>query len=124
MTEHTVCLRLEKLRSAMAGKNLAAWIVRTSDPYLSEYVPDHWTGVRWLSGFTGSTAILAVTAGEAALFTDSRYWEQAGRELEGSGIALVRLGASGEPDPAAWISARLKRGERIGTDYAAISISS
>lgn len=123
MTEHSVCSRLEKVRTAMADKDLAAWIVRTSDPYLSEYVPEHWTGVRWLSGFTGSTAVLAVTSDEAALFTDSRYWEQADRELKGSGISLVRLGAAGEPEPAAWISARLGRGERIGTDYAAMSIS-
>ena len=35
---------------------------------------------RWLSGFTGSAAMLLITKEQAILSTDSRYWEQAGRE--------------------------------------------
>lgn len=38
---------------------------------------------RWLSGFTGSAAILLITAEQAILSTDSRYWEQAEREAAG-----------------------------------------
>ena len=62
----------------------------SSDPHLSEYLPERWQGRQWASGFTGSIATLAVTLDRAALFADSRYWVQAERELAGSGIELVK----------------------------------
>ena len=64
-------------------------LVPSSDPHLSEYLPERWQGRQWLSGFTGSMGTLVVGTTEAALFADSRYWGQAERELAGSGISLV-----------------------------------
>ena len=76
--------RLGKFRQTMKDRGLDAWIGRIVDPHLSEYVPEHWQSVAWLTGFTGSTARLCVTQGAAALLVDSRYWEQAEGELDGA----------------------------------------
>lgn len=92
--------RIAKLREHLVKQGLSAWISITSDPHASEYVPGRWAERAWLSGFTGSYGILVVTASEALLWTDSRYWVQASRQLEGSGIALMKLGA---PDVRGWI---------------------
>ena len=69
-------------------------LVPSADPHLSEYLPARWAGREWLSGFTGSMATLVVMQDKAALFADSRYWEQAERQLLGSGIDLVRIPSS------------------------------
>ena len=87
-------LRLERVRDALKQHQMAALLVPSSDPHLSEYLPGRWQGREWLSGFTGSMATLVVTTERAALFADSRYWVQAESELAGTGIELVRI-ASG-----------------------------
>jgi len=76
-------LRLERLRSAMQQHGLDALLVPSSDPHLSEYLPERWQGREWLSGFTGSMGTLVVTQAGGALFADSRYWGQAERQLAG-----------------------------------------
>ncbi len=53
--------RIENLRRAMRLKGVAAVIVPSSDPHLSEYLPERWQGREWLSGFTGSVGTLVVT---------------------------------------------------------------
>ena len=70
-------------------------LVPSSDPHLSEYLPERWQGRQWASGFTGSVGTLVVTLDRAALFADSRYWVQAERELAGSGIELVKIAVAG-----------------------------
>ena len=95
---------LSSLRRLMAVNDIDAYVVRISDPYLSEYIPRHWAALEWLSGFTGSAGTLVVTAESGMLYTDSRYWEQAEEELQGSGLELVRQGKPGEPDIAAWLT--------------------
>ena len=83
--------RLERVRDALARHDAQALLVPSADPHLSEYLPERWAGREWLSGFTGSMGTLAVTRDRAALFADSRYWEQAERQLQGSGIDLVKI---------------------------------
>ena len=80
-------LRIEKARDALAQHQLAALLVPSSDPHLSEYLPDRWQGRIWLSGFTGSMGTIVVTAHHAALFADSRYWVQAEAQIAGTGVA-------------------------------------
>ncbi|MBU6469699.1 MAG: aminopeptidase P family N-terminal domain-containing protein, partial [Gammaproteobacteria bacterium] len=96
----TVPQRIAALRDALRARALAACIVPTADPHLSEYLPAHWKAREWLSGFTGSAGTLIVTADFAGLWTDSRYFSQAERQLAGSGIELVRLVI---PDPLEWL---------------------
>ena len=96
------------------GPGLDAWIGRIVDPHLSEYVPEHWQSVAWLTGFTGSTARLCVTQGAAALLVDSRYWEQAEGELDGAPFEVVRLGAPYAPSQEAWLSQGSPTRGRVG----------
>lgn len=104
-THPDIAARLQALRTHMAGQGWQAVLVPSSDPHLSEYLPDRWQGRQWLSGFTGSSGTLLVSAEKAALFTDSRYWEQAEAELAGSGIDLVKLEGPAVPAYVAWLQA-------------------
>ena len=92
MTYNTPAERIAALRAALKAAKLDAWIAPSADPHLSEYIPEHWQTRRWLSGFDGSVPTLIITADRAELWADSRYWEQAEQQLQGSGIALQKLG--------------------------------
>ncbi|HET8871968.1 MAG TPA: aminopeptidase P family protein [Aquabacterium sp.] len=97
--------RLQALRAAMSAHGETAVLVPSSDPHLSEYLPAHWQGREWFSGFTGSSGTLLVGQSQAALFTDSRYWEQAEAELGGTGIELVKLDGPAIPAYVRWLKA-------------------
>ncbi len=120
---HPARARLATLRASMATRGLDAVLLPSSDPHLSEYLPAHWQGREWFSGFTGSTGTLLVLAERAALFTDSRYWVQAETELAGSGIELVRLGAPGVPGQLEWIAQALQRGQVLAVDGAVLGLA-
>lgn len=113
--------RIERLRKALDEHRLCAWIAPTGDPHLSEYLPEHWAFRNYLSGFSGSAGTLVVTARKAALWTDSRYWEQAKRQLEGSGIELMREGESGTPRIGDWLVANVPRNSVVGADLRTLS---
>jgi Xaa-Pro aminopeptidase len=114
--------RLVALRAAMQARGLAACVVLTSDPHLSEYLPEHWQARQWLSGFDGSAGTLVVTADYAGLWTDSRYWEQAEHDLADTGIATVRAGAPDVPSPPAWLAATLPAGARVNINGLVLSV--
>lgn len=116
--------RLEFLRKAMREHEVSACVVPTSDPHLSEYLPDRWQGREWLSGFTGSAGTLVVCLDAAALWTDSRYWEQAEAELDGSGITLMRSGQPGVLSPHAWVANHLEQGASVAIDGQVLSVQS
>jgi Xaa-Pro aminopeptidase len=96
--------RLAALRAHMGSQGWRAVLVPSSDPHLSEYLPERWQGRQWLSGFTGSAGTLIVAPERAALFADSRYWEQAETELRGSGIDLVRMEGAPAAAYARWLA--------------------
>jgi Xaa-Pro aminopeptidase len=100
----TVPQRLAALRTHLATSGLTACLVPSSDPHLSEYLPERWQGRQWLSGFTGSSGTLIVSSTQAAVFTDSRYWEQAEAELAGSGIDLVKVDGPVLPAYTRWLA--------------------
>nr|WP_218947960.1 aminopeptidase P family protein [Pollutimonas harenae] len=104
------------MRQAMQAHKVQACVVPTSDPHLSEYLPERWQGRQWLSGFEGSAGTLVVSDTYAGLWTDSRYWEQAEHDLQGTGITLMRAGQAGVPGPAAWLAEYLTPGERVSVD--------
>jgi Xaa-Pro aminopeptidase len=116
--------RLARLREAMANARLAAYVVPSSDPHLSEYLPERWQARRWLSGFTGSAGTLVVTAERAGVWADSRYWVQAQAQLAGTGIELMKM--AGGPQGQAyvdWLADRLAPGERVGVDGAVLALA-
>lgn len=113
MTLATVPERIAALRGVMQQRGIAACVVPTADPHLSEYLPKHWIAREWLSGFTGSAGTLVVTADFAGLWTDSRYFSQAERQLAGSDIELMKLNVPHTPEHVAWLCERVHAGDKV-----------
>lgn len=114
--------RLDALRERMRAKNIDAYIVLSTDPHLSEYLPEHWQSRAWLTGFTGSAGFAVVTQNEALLWTDSRYWVQAATQLHNSGFTLMK-----QSDPATkcltlWLHENLDEAASIGIDGMTLSV--
>ncbi|MDE6397176.1 MAG: aminopeptidase P family protein [Muribaculaceae bacterium] len=115
--------RLAELRQAMTEAGIAATIIPQTDSHQSEYIADHWQVRRFLSGFTGSAGSLVVTADKALLWTDSRYFLQAARQLEGTSIILMKDGLPGTPSIADWLADELPEGSTVGIDMMVYSFS-
>jgi Xaa-Pro aminopeptidase len=116
-------LRIEKVRDALLSHGLAAVLVPSSDPHLSEYLPERWQGRQWLSGFTGSMGTLVVTLDQAALFADSRYWAQAALELAGSGVELVKIPSGTSPQHVDWLADKVPAGQTVGVDGSVLGLA-
>ena len=119
-----VVKRIERAQSLLRDSSLSAVVVPSSDPHLSEYLPERWQGREWLSGFTGSMGTLVVTQDHAALFADSRYWVQAEAQLEGSGIELVKIATGSSDDHVGWLAKRIPSGASVGVDGDVLGLSS
>jgi len=115
--------KLAALRTRMAEAGLDGWLVPSTDPHQSEYVPEFWKRRAWLSGFTGSAGDLLVRRDQAGLWTDGRYFLQAERELRGSGIKLFRQGDPGVPTLHAHLASTLPRGSVLGADPQTLSLA-
>lgn len=112
----TIKQRIDALRTKFGQEGIAAFIVPSTDPHLSEYVAPHWQSREWISGFTGSAGTVVVTREKAGLWTDSRYFLQAAQQLEGSDIDLYKEMLPETPSIPAFLSANLKPGEAVGID--------
>ena len=108
--------RIASIRTALESRNLAALVVPSSDPHLSEYLPDHWKGREFFSGFTGSVGTLIVTGDFAGVWVDARYWVQAETQLAGTGIELMKLTGVGATAHVDWLATRLKQGDLAAVD--------
>jgi len=115
--------RLAHIRAVMAREGIDALLVPSADPHLSEYLPGYWQGRQWLSGFHGSVGTLVVSQDFAGVWADSRYWEQAEKELAGSGIALVKLGP-GKPGPLEWLAEHTADNGTVAVDGAVMALAS
>ncbi|ANR71971.1 aminopeptidase P family protein [Prevotella scopos JCM 17725] len=115
---HTINERIEHLRSWMKENGISAFIFPSSDPHNSEYVAEHWKSREWISGFTGSAGTAVVTLDHAALWTDSRYFIAAGKELKGTGFQLMKLRVEGTPSILEWLVNELSHYEKavVGLD--------
>lgn len=119
----TVKNRLASLRLLMKKHNLDAYLVPSADPHSSEYLPECWKRRHFITGFTGSAGEAAITLTSGALWTDFRYYVQAGIELKGSGIKLMKLGFPGTPSISGWLGTQLKKNARVGFDPQVVSQS-
>jgi Xaa-Pro aminopeptidase len=115
--------RLTDVRAALERHGLAAILVPSSDPHLSEYLPARWQSREWLSGFTGSMGTLLVARERAALFADSRYWTQAEAQLAGTGIDLERISTGGSTAHLDWLVAHVASGDTVGVDGTCLSLA-
>jgi len=107
----------------MQQAGLDAYIVFGTDPHQSEYLAAHWQHRAWLSGFTGSAGTVVVTAGEAGLWTDSRYYLEAEQVLAGGPITLHRQDEPGVRSYTEYLCGNLKPGAAVGCDAACLSLS-
>ncbi|WP_191486669.1 aminopeptidase P family protein [Pseudomonas sp. FEN] len=122
-SQGTVPQRLARTRELMRREGVQALLVPSADPHLSEYLPAYWQGRQWLSGFHGSVGTLIVTAEFAGVWADSRYWEQATKELAGSGIELMKL-LPGQPGPLDWLAEQAPSGGVVAVDGAVMALAS
>ncbi|ATP39819.1 peptidase M24 [Solibacillus sp. R5-41] len=108
--------RVEKLRQLMKENQVDAYLIPSFDAHQSEYVAEHWKGRQWISGFTGSAGTVVITLEDAGLWTDGRYYIQAEKQLEGSGIRLFRMVDPGVPFYSEWLAEVLNEGSIVGFD--------
>ncbi len=114
--------RMHALRMTFPPNYIKAFIIPSTDPHLSEYVAPHWMSREWISGFTGSAGTVVVLMNEAGLWTDSRYFLQAAKELEGSGITLYKEMLPETPSITKYLSQKLKPGESVSIDGKMFSV--
>lgn len=107
----------------MHAHRLDAYIIPSSDPHQGEYLADHWKSRAWASGFTGSAGTLVVTHDHAGIWTDSRYFLQAEKELAGSGIVLHKLGVPHTSEHLQWMTDHLPAGTTVGLDGRLFSLA-
>ena len=115
---HTINERVESLRLWMKENGISAFVFPSSDPHNSEYVADHWKSREWISGFSGSAGTAVVTLEHAALWTDSRYFIAAEKELKGTDFQLMKLRVEGTPSISEWLVRELSNYQKavVGVD--------
>ena len=107
---------LEQLREKMRERGIDVYVVPTSDYHESEYVSEHFACSRYITGFTGSAGTAVVTMEEAGLWTDGRYFVQAAKQLEGSGVTLQKMGVEGVPTILEYLRQAMPEGGTLGFD--------
>ena len=107
---------LEQLREKMRERGIDVYVVPTSDYHESEYVSEHFACRRYITGFTGSAGTAVVTMEEAGLWTDGRYFVQAAKQLEGSGVTLRKMGVEGVPTILEYLRQAMPAGGTLGFD--------
>ena len=114
--------RVHALRIAFRPNNIKAFIIPSTDPHLSEYVAPYWMSREWISGITGSAGTAVILMDKAGLWTDSRYFLQAEKELEGSGITLYKEMLPETPSITKFLCQNLKPGESVSIDGKMFSV--
>jgi len=121
MAEFPMRQRLRALRAVMKEKGLDAYLVPSTDPHQNEYVPEFWQRRKYISGFSGSAGDAVITQSKACLWTDSRYFLQAEKELDSDIFQLYKLGMPGVPSMKEWLAEALKQGDTLGVDPQVLS---
>lgn len=106
--------KIDLLRNEIERENIKAYVVPSSDPHLSEYLPEHYKERAFLTGFTGSNGLCVTTPTEGKLWTDGRYFIQAEMELKDSGYDLMKMATPGYPTYVEWLKDNLKSGDTVG----------
>jgi len=113
--------RIEALRAQMKEENVAFYIVPSADYHQSEYVSDFFKARAYITGFSGSAGTAVITPTEAGLWTDGRYFIQAEKELQDTGVTLFKMGQEGVPTVSEWILNTANKGDNVGFDGRVIS---
>ncbi|MFA6846530.1 MAG: aminopeptidase P family protein [Sphaerochaetaceae bacterium] len=119
----TIDERVETLRGLMEDKGIDCWYINGTDPHQSEYVCPRWRSRAWISGFSGSAGTVVITAKEALLWVDSRYFIQGAHQIEGTCFSLMKLDYENTPSPLSWIAQHLEKGQSVGIDNSTLMIT-
>lgn len=121
MENERIKARLDALRALMKGKKIDFYMIPTADFHNSEYVSDYFKVREYFSNFTGSNGTLLVWQEGAGLWTDGRYFIQAEKELEGTGVMLYRMQEEGVPSIEEFLKEQMPEGGCLGFDGRTIS---
>lgn len=114
---------LSLLRAAMLQSGVDACLIPSSDPHLSEYLPEYWQLRAWLTPFTGSVGTVVVTAEFAGVWVDSRYWVQAERELNATAFTLMKIGTAADQAHTQWLADHVPQDGVVAIDGRALSVA-
>ena len=104
--ENIFAARVEAIRAMMREHGWDAVILTGSDPHASEYPARRWKQVEWVSGFTGEAGDLCITLDHAGLWTDTRYFIQAVKQLAGTGVELHKMRVPEQVPIPQWLASR------------------
>jgi len=114
--------KLEAIRASMIRLGVEAWIISGQDPHGSEYPASHFAVREWLCGFAGSAGTIVISADQAALWADSRYWIEAAEILKDSSIALMKSGQHDCPTIADWLREQLPAHGLVACNESAFTV--
>jgi Xaa-Pro aminopeptidase len=106
----------------MQEKNIDVYVVPTADFHQSEYVGEHFKARKSITGFSGSAGTAVVTATEARLWVDGRYFIQAAAQIAGTTVELMKMGEPGVPELNDYLKEALPKGGTIGFDGRVVSM--
>ncbi|KAI3651829.1 hypothetical protein MP228_003132 [Amoeboaphelidium protococcarum] len=116
-------LLLEQFREKLRQLRLDAFIVAATDAHCSEYLAEVDQRRAFISKFTGSAGWALITMDKALLWTDGRYYLQAGKQLS-SDWTLMKFGLPSTPSMSDWILANCQKHQRIGFDEESTDVPS
>lgn len=105
----------------MKAEGIQAYIIPSVDQHMSEYVAGHFERRPYISGFTGSAGDAVVTMNKAGMWTDGRYFNQAGMQMDDN-WTLMKDGMPGTPSQEEWLAKELKANDKVGVDANLFSI--
>lgn len=108
--------RIQQLRDLMAERRIDAYLVPTSDYHETEYVGEHFACRRYITGFTGSAGTALIMQDWAGLWTDGRYFVQAARELQETGVELMKMNQPGVPTVEEYLAEHMPEFGILGFD--------
>lgn len=118
----SIAEKIARLREKMAEKGMDVYVIPTADFHQSEYVGEHFKARAYMTGFTGSAGTAVITASEARLWTDGRYFIQAGKQLAGSPVELMKMGEPGVPTLNEYLQTAVPEGGVLGFDGRVIAM--
>lgn len=111
--------KLQALRKLMQKHNLTAFIEFAGDDHQSEYFAEHYHTLEWISGFSGENSTVVVTADEALVWADGRYWISCAKEIAGSEFKMMKMAWPNVPTVKEYLLS-LAKGSRIGFNGAVL----
>lgn len=116
--------RILKLREQMKEKGIDIYVVPTADFHQTEYVGEYFKARKYITNFSGSAGTAVVTAHEAKLWVDGRYFIQAAEQIAGTTVEMMKMAEPGVPTIEEYLANTLEEGGVIGFDGRVVAMGS